>query len=422
MTSRERVLSALSHREPDRVPMDFGSTGVTGVHVSCIAALRDHYGLEKRMVKVHEPYQMLGIIDEDLAQAMGLDVEGVGHPATLFGYRNRDWTPWRMPDGLEVLVSAEFRVTTDANGDILIYPQGDVTAPPSGRMPKDGWFFDTIIRQAPFVEEELDPADNLEEFSPIADPDLEQMRRDAREARQTGRAVIVNIGGTGFGDIALVTAPFLKHPKGIRDIEEWYVSTAGRREYVHQIFSRQCEIALDNLRRVHESFGDAIDAIFLCGADFGTQTSSFCSPKTLRELYCPYYAKLNEWIHGHTEWKTFKHSCGSVERFIPAFIDAGFDILNPVQCSAVGMDAEHLKSTYGDRIVFWGGGIDTQQVLPFGTPDEVHRQVLERCRIFSRNGGFVFNSIHNVQACTPVDNIAAMLDAVHEFNGSRAAA
>ncbi len=422
MTSRERVLSALSHREPDRVPMDFGSTGVTGVHVSCIAALRGYYGLEKRMVKVHEPYQMLGIIDEDLAQAMGLDVAGAGHPATLFGYRNRDWTPWRMPDGLEVLVSAEFRVTTDANGDILIYPEGDVTVPPSGRMPKDGWFFDTIIRQEPFVEEELDPADNLEEFTPIAGCDLEQMRRDAREARQTGRAVIVNIGGTGFGDIALVTAPFLKHPKGIRDIEEWYVSTAGRRDYVHQVFSRQCEIALDNLRRVHESFGDDIDAIFLCGADFGTQTSSFCSAKTLRELYCPYYTRLNDWIHAHTAWKTFKHSCGSVERFIPAFIDAGFDILNPVQCSAVGMDAEHLKSAYGDRIVFWGGGIDTQQVLPFGTPDEVHRQVLERCGIFSRNGGFVFNSIHNVQACTPVDNIVAMLDAVHEFNGSRAAA
>ncbi len=300
MTSRERVLSALSHREPDRVPMDFGSTGVTGVHVSCIAALRDHYGLEKRMVKVHEPYQMLGIIDEDLRQAMGLDVEGTGHPATLFGYRNRDWKPWRMPDGLEVLVSEEFRVTSDANGDILIYPQGDMTVPPSGRMPRDGWFFDTIVRQPPLVEEALDPADNLEEFTPISDGDLEQMRRDAREARLTGRAVIVNIGGTGFGDIALVTAPFLKHPKGIRDIAEWYVSTAGRKDYVHQVFSGQSEIALENLRRVHESFGDAIDAIFLCGADFGTQTSSFCSVKTLRELYCPYYAKLNDWIHAHT--------------------------------------------------------------------------------------------------------------------------
>lgn len=420
MTSRERVLSALSHREPDRVPIDFGGTAVTGVHVSCIAALRDYFGLEKRLVKAHEPYQMLGILDEDLKQAMGVDVEGVSRPTTMFGYRNRDWKPWRMPDGLEVLVSEEFRITRDVNGDILIYPEGDVSAPPSGRMPKDGYFFDAIIRQEPIVEEKLDPQDNLEEFKPLTEADIEDLRQAVGEAQPSGRAMILNVGGTAFGDIALVTGPFLKHPKGIRDVAEWYVSTSNRRDYIHQIFSRQCEIAIDNLKRVHEAIGDTVDAIFVCGTDFGTQTSAFCSVKTFRELYFPYYKKLNGWIHENTAWKTFKHSCGSVERFISCFIDAGFDILNPVQCSAAGMDAHHLKTTYGDRITFWGGGIDTQQVLPFGTPEEVRRQVLERCRTFAQNGGYVFNTIHNVQARTPVKNIVAMLDAVHEFNGSRA--
>ncbi len=422
MTSRERVLSALSHREPDCVPVDFGSTSVTGVHVSCIAALRDYFGLEKKLVKAHEPYQMLGVLDEDLKQAMGVDVEGVSRSTTMFGYRNRDWRPWRMPDGLEVLVSEEFRVTTDANGDILIYPEGDLSAPPSGRMPKDGYFFDAIMRQEPIIEEELDPEDNLEEFQPLSNVDIEDLGQGITEAKNSGRAVILNVGGTAFGDIALVPAPFLKHPKGIRDVTEWYVATSSRRDYIHQIFSRQCEIGIANLKRVHEAIGDAVDAIFVCGTDFGTQTSAFCSVKTFRELYFPYYEKLNGWIHGNTKWKTFKHSCGSVERFIRSFIDAGFDILNPVQCSATGMDAHHLKSAYGDRITFWGGGIDTQQVLPFGTPEEVRRQVLERCRIFSQNGGYVFNTIHNVQARTPVKNIVAMLDAVHEFNGSRAAA
>jgi Uroporphyrinogen decarboxylase (URO-D) len=421
MTSRERVLSALSHREPDRVPMDFGSTGVTGVHVSCIAALRDYFGLEKRLVKAHEPYQMLGILDEDLKQAMGVDVEGVSRPKTLFGYRNRDWKPWRMPDGLEVLVSEEFRITTAANGDILIYPEGDLSAPPSGRMPKDGYFFDTIIRQEPIIEEKLDPQDNLEEFTPLTEGDIEDLRQGVAEAQPAGRAVIMNAGGTAFGDIALVPAPFLKHPKGIRDVAEWYVSTTSRRDYIHQIFSRQCETAIDNLKRVHQVIGNAVDAIFVCGTDFGTQTSAFCSVKTFRELYFPYYKKLNGWIHQNTSWKTFKHSCGSVERFIPSFIEGGFDILNPVQCSAAGMDANHLKSSYGDRVTFWGGGVDTQRVLPFGTPEEVRGQVLERCRIFSQQGGYVFNTIHNVQARTPVKNIVAMLDAVHEFNSSRAA-
>lgn len=167
---------------------------------------------------------------------------------------------------------------------------------------------------------------------------------------------------------------------------------------------------------MYQAVGNIVNAILVCGTDFGTQTSSFCSVKTFRELYFPYYEKVNRWIHANTQWKTFKHSCGLVERFIPSFIDAGFDILNPVQCSAVGMDPEHLKSTYGERITFWGGGVDTQRVLPFGTPEEVRKQVLERCRIFSRNGGFVFNTIHNVQARTPVENIVAMLNAVHEFN------
>jgi len=422
MTSRERVVSSLSHREPDRVPVDFGSTSVTGMHVSCIAGLREYFGLEKRLIKAHEPYQMLGILDEDLKQAMGVDVEGVSRPTTMFGYRNRDWKPWRMPDGLEVLVSEEFRITTDTNGDILIYPEGDLSAPPSGRMPKDGYFFDTIVRQPPIIEEELDPQDNLEEFTPLTEADIEDLRLGVCEAQKTGRAVILNVGGTAFGDIALVPAPFLKYPKGIRDVAEWYMSTTSRRDYIHQVFSRQCEIAIDNLKRVQSAMGDAVDAIFVCGTDFGTQTSAFCSVKTFRELYFPYYKKLNGWIQENTTWKTFKHSCGSVERFIPSFIDAGFDILNPVQCSAAGMDAQNLKSAFGDRITFWGGGIDTQQVLPFGTPEEVRRQVLERCRVFSQNGGYVFNTIHNVQARTPVKNIVAMLDAVAEFNGTRAAA
>ncbi len=417
LTSKERVLAALSHRQPDCVPMDFGSTAVTGMHVSCIAALRDYFGLEKRLVKAHEPYQMLGILDEDLKQAMGIDVEGVGLPTTIFGYRNRDWKPWRMPDGLEVLVSEEFRVTTDTNGDTLIHPQGDLSAPPSGRMPKDGYFFDAIVRQSPIVEENLDPQDNLEEFQPVAEQDIAELRQSVLQARRTGRAIILGLPGTAFGDIALVPGVCLKHPKGIRDVAEWYMSTTSRRDYVHQVFSRQCEIGIENLKRIHQAVGDSVQAVVVCGTDFGTQTSAFCSVKTLQELYLPYYKQVNGWIHENTSWKTFKHSCGSVERFIPSFIEAGFDILNPVQCSAVGMGPEHLKSTFGDRLTFWGGGVDTQHMLPFGTPEEVRTQVLERCRIFSRNGGFVFNTIHNVQARTPVKNIIAMLEAVHEFNG-----
>jgi hypothetical protein len=419
MTEKERVLAALNHKAPDKIPIDFGGTAVTGIHVSCVAALRDYYGLQRRLVKVHEPYQMLGWIDEDLKQAMGIDVDGVFPRKTMFGFPNEHWKTWRMPNGLEVLVSEEFVTTVNENGDTLIYPEGDITVPPSGKFPKEGCFFDAIVRQDPIDEEKLNPEDNLEEFGPISDEDLDHIRRSVEEASSSNRAVIANFGGTAFGDIALVPGPFLKHPKGIRDIAEWYISTSTRRDYIHYVFSKQCEYALANLEKIHAEIGNAIEAVFLCGTDFGTQTSTFCSVETFRELWFPYYKRINDWIHRRTTWKTFKHCCGSVERFIPSFIEAGFDILNPVQCSAAGMGAEHLKSAFGDQIAFWGGGIDTQKILPFGRPDQVRRQVFERCEVFSKNGGFVFNTVHNIQARIPIENIIAMIDAVHEFNGDR---
>ena len=418
LTSRDRLIATLHHEEPDRVPIDFGATAVTGIHASCVAGLREYYGLEKRPVRIHEPFQMLGLVDDDLREAMGLDVVGVFPRNTMFGFAAERWKEWRF-NGLEVLVPDGFHVSTDANGDTLIYPEGDTTVAPSGRMPRGGYFFDSIIRQEPLDEEHLNPEDNMEEFKPIADADLEHIAASVRAASATGCGVIANFGGTALGDIALVPAPFLRHPKGIRDVTEWYVSTSSRQEYVHKIFERQCEVAIGNLERIHAAIGDSIQAVFLCGTDFGTQTSAFCSVKTFRSLYFPYYKEMGNWIHTHTAWKIFKHSCGAVSKFVPSFIEAGIDILNPVQCSATGMEPEQLKAAFGKQVVFWGGGVDTQKVLPFGTPAEVREQVLRRCEVFAPGGGFVFNTIHNVQAQTPVENIVAMLDAVHEFNGIR---
>lgn len=257
----------------------------------------------------------------------------------------------------------------------------------------------------------------MEEFGVITQEELDHLMRSTQAAQARGRGVIATFGGTAFGDIALVPALSLKHPKGIRDITEWYMSTSSRQDYVHKIFERQCEIGIHNLERIHTALGDSVQAMFVCGTDFGTQTSAFCSVKTFRNLYFPYYKRVNDWVHSHTTWKTFKHSCGSVEKFLPSFIEAGFDILNPVQCSATGMDPAQLKENYGDNLVFWGGGVDTQKVMPFGTPADVREQVLRRCEIFAPGGGFVFNGIHNIQAGSPIENIVAMLNAVHEFNG-----
>jgi uroporphyrinogen-III decarboxylase len=286
-------------------------------------------------------------------------------------------------------------------------------------MPNNGFFFDSIIRQKPIVEEELDPADNLEEFGPISDAELDYYRRAAAELKSSSRGICANFGGTGLGDIALVPGPFMKHPKGIRDVTEWYISTVSRRDYLHEVFSKQTDTALENLAKIRDAAGDLPDAMFICGTDFGTQTSTFCSIDTYRDLYKPYYQKVTDWIHANTGWKVFKHSCGSVIDFVEEFIESGFDILNPVQLSAAGMDPVDLKKRFGGRIVFWGGGVDTQKTLPFGKPEEVREEVLRRCEIFAPGGGYVFNAIHNVQAKSPVENVAAMIEAVHEFNGEK---
>jgi hypothetical protein len=412
--SRLRV--TLRHETPDRIPIDFGSTAVTGIHVECVAALRQHYGLERRPVKIYEPYQMLGLLEDDLRDAMDIDTVGVVPRKTMFGFVNEGWKEWSFR-GLDVLVPRDFVVRRDANGDLVIFPEGDTSAPPSGRLPEGSAFFDAIVRQPPIDEDRLDPEDNCEEFTPIADEDVEHFRREIAAAAATARGIVATFGGTAFGDIALVPAPWLKNPKGIRDVTEWYVSTKSRREYVHRIFDRQCDVGIANLRKVHAAVGNAVDAVFVCGTDFGTQTSSFCSDKTFRELWLPYYKRVNDWIHANTSWRTFKHSCGSVVRFLDSFVEAGFDILNPVQCSAAGMDPAFLKEKYGDRLVFWGGGVNTQETLPFGTAEQVREEVLRRCEIFAPGGGFVFNTIHNIQAGTPTANVVAMLDAVREFDG-----
>jgi hypothetical protein len=416
MTSRDRVRTALAHREPDRIPVDFGGTTVTGMHALCVERLRARYGLERRPVKVHVPYNMLGLIEEDLADAMGLDIAGVLSRNTIYGYPNENWKEFRTPWGQVVLISGHFQYTTDTNGDLLTYPQGDMTALPSGRMPPSSYFFDTIIRQEEVDEDNLNPADNLEEFGPLSEADLAHLETGVASAAATGRAVIVAIGGTGFGDIALVPAPGLKRPRGIRDIAEWYVSLATRQDYVEAVFSRQCEIAIGRLQQLHAAVGNAIDIIYLCGTDFGTQTSRFCSLETFDRLWAPHYRRINDWIHTNTTWKTMKHTCGAVASLLPRLIDVGFDVFNPVQCSAAGMEPRALKRQHGDRLVFYGGGVNTQRTLPFGTPREVRAEVLERCQIFSKGGGYVFNTIHCVQANTPVENVVAMLDAVKEFN------
>mgnify|MGYP000560219930 CR=1 FL=1 len=415
ITSRERLSTTLNHKTPDRVCVDFGSTPVTGIAVTMVSKLRKAIlGEKDYRVKVIEPYQMLGEVDDLLAEALGIDVQGVIPPGTLFGFENKDWKPFTLFDGTEVLVPGAFNITPDGKGGWFIHPEGDTSVPPSGHMPKDGFYFDAINRQQPIREEMLDPADNLEEFGPLSQKDLDHFASEAKRMAGKNKGAVLTVPGTAFGDIALVSATWLKKVKGIRDVEEWYVSTTSRRDYVYKVFEGQCKIALKNLEQLAKAIGDGVQAAFTTGADFGTQRGLFISPKTYRELYKPFHLQVNNFIHQHTGWKTFMHSCGAIVELIPDFIEAGFDILNPVQCSAVNMDPLRLKKEFGKDITFWGGGVDTQKTLPYGTPKEVYEEVRSRISLFNEGGGFVFNSVHNVQANVPLENLLAMFEAVRD--------
>ncbi len=414
-TSRANFLKTINHKQPDKVVVDFGSTAVTGIHVLIVEKLRDYYGLEKRPVKVIEPYQMLGEVDAELVREMGIDVIGITGEKNMFGVAAKDWKPAKTLWGQEVLLPGDFNYTFNENGDILMYPEGDTSVRPSAMMPKSGYFFDALDRQGPIDDLSLRLEDNLEEFTIITDYELEYWHKQTENVKNSGKGVIASLGGTALGDIALVPAIGLKNPKGIRGVSEWYISTLIREDFVKNIFDKQTDIAVENLRKIHSVINGKIDVTFICGTDFGTQNSTFCSPETYARVWMPYYKKVNDWIHGNTTWKTFKHSCGAIESFMDLFIESGFDIINPVQINAAGMDPVLLKKKYGDRIVFWGGGVDTQGVFAFGTPAQVKEQVKRQCSILNNNGGFVFNSIHNIQANVPFPNVVAMLEALKEL-------
>jgi hypothetical protein len=416
MNSKQRFQTTLNHQQPDRVCVDFGATSVTGMHVSVVHGLRQRLlGEPEYRVKVIEPYQMLGELDERLQEALGIDIMGLLPRKSMFATEARDWKPFTLFDGTPCLVPGDFNLTRAPGGGWYMHPEGDLNAPPSGHMPEGGYFFDAVIRQEPLDDAKLNPADNLEEFGLFKTEDVGYYRKLAAQAEERSMmGTMLIVPGTAFGDIALVPAPFLKHPKGIRDVQEWYISTKTRRDYVYQIFETQCAIALQNIATLMEIFGDRVQAAMITGTDFGTQRGPFISVASYRDLFMPFHKRVNDLIHSKSGWKTFIHSCGSIYKLIPDFIGAGFDILNPVQCSATDMDAGRLKKEFGKDIVFWGGGVDTQKTMAFGTPDEVYREVRERIEIFNDGGGFVFNSIHNVQGNTSIDNVLAMFKAIKD--------
>jgi len=398
LSSRERVLKTLEHEEPDRVPLDMGATIMSGIMAHALDRLRKHLGLSQRPVKVYEVFQMLGEVEMDVVERLGIDVLPVEPPVQFFGLRREKWKPWKLWDGTGVLVPGQFDVEVDEEGNWLLHSEGDPAKPVEGRMPKDGFYFD----MASTIEAHMDYAppclEEVRKENIVTSEELEFLAARAEMLRrETDKALLLGC----WGQVGLPWAG---------SIPDFLCLLAMDRAYVKDLFALRTETALKNLEKFKIYLGDNIDILGLDGADYGAQNNELFAPEMFEELFLPNFKQQNDWVHRNTSWKTWQHTCGSVTRIIPMLVESGLDILNPVQTSAAGMDPAWLKREFGSKITFWGGGVDTQKTLPFARPEEVEREVAERIRIFAPGGGFVFNTVHNIQQGTPPQNIVAAYD------------
>jgi uroporphyrinogen decarboxylase len=403
MTSRERVLRAINFQEPDRVPVDLGGTRMTGISGHAYLALRERLGVAGGPPRIMDVYQMLAEVEEPVRQRAGADVIGLERLAPVLGLRNERWKPWRHFGGTQFLVPGDFHPEPDGEGGLLIRWAGDPNGEHCGHMPKDGFYFDSLGSTRPSEELPMPPVSEYRKSLPrITDEELEVLRARAR--------------GLHEGTDCAVMGAFLEGGMGgVGSYSDWMMILASEKEYARDILEAYTDNALANLKLYLQAVGNAIDIVAVSASDYGTQQGPLFSPAVFAELYAPCYRRLNDYVHQHTPLKTWYHCCGSIHALIPTFIEMGVDILNPVQTSAANMEPEHLKRDFGEKIVFWGGGIDTQRTLPFGSPDEVREQVKERLRIFAPGGGFVFATVHNIQTGVPAENLVAMYEAVASY-------
>ena len=299
-------------------------------------------------------------------------------------------------------------IAEDAVGNWILLDEAG--SPTTFRMPKGGYYFDDISFNR---GERIDP----QKFRPVCDIQQEHLAVLADYGRSLYRNTDYAILGWGFGvcflGLSLITDRASNVTQGLAD--EWMIMLMTDKETCHELMDRSVEATIRCLQLVNEAVGDYVFAWGIAADDSGTQRGEFIRPDLWAEMIKPHYKRLCDWIHTHTHWKVFLHCCGSIYGLIPHFIEAGIDILNPVQTSAANMDPARLKQQFGGQLVFWGGGCDTQRVLGNATPEEVREHVKERLRIFSPGGGYVFNQVHNIQANVPPENILAMFDAAHDF-------
>jgi uroporphyrinogen-III decarboxylase len=408
MTPRDRVLRTVNHQVPDRVPIDLGGSKATGIAVTAYDRLKSKLGIASP-TKVLDTRAMIAVVEDEVLRRLHVDVLPLDLSILLGTDRpDQQWVPRRLMDGTRALFPPGTQIAEDAEGNwILLEDDGR----PSGfRMPKGGYYFDNMSFNR---EGQIDPA-KFRPIDDIADEHLEILRRSARELYENTDYAILGWGfGVCFLGLTVITDPANNVTQALPN--QWMMMLMTEKETCHEMMARSVEATIRCLALVHEAVGDRCFAWGIASDDAGTQRGEFIRPELWAEMLKPHYKKLCDWVHSHTRWKTFLHSCGSVYRLMPHFIEAGIDILNPVQTSAANMDPLRLKREFGSRLVFWGGGCDTQQVLGRATPQAIREHVRERIETFGPGGGYAFTQIHNIQGNVPPENVLAMFDAAYEF-------
>jgi uroporphyrinogen decarboxylase len=398
MTSRERVLAALDHEEPDRLPVDLGGSIVTGINAMAYAKLKRYLSargwmLDQEPIKVTNIILLLAEVEPELIDAWGIDVLPIDRyfvaPGVPLGGR---WKAHPLPDGAPALFPEDFSPVIEEDGTWKLF-EGEVLT--KVLSPGSGSFVPTHFPLANISPEELETFP----LARIGDEELDYLHNRARYlCENTDKALFGWFNGSIFE-----TAQFLS------GFDTFFMRLAGEPEFSRRLLERLTEAVIADLKLYLDAVGQYIQVIGF-GDDFGFQNGPQISPELFRSSIKPLLKEIYSTAHALSPAKVFLHSCGSVHEFIEDFIEIGVDILNPVQTSAADMEVERLKSQFGGRIVFWGGGADVQSVLPRGTPEEVRRDVRHRLEVMQPGGGFVFAPIHNLQADIPPENIVAMYE------------
>ena len=403
MTSRERILLTLKHEEPDRVPIDLGGMRSSGIHAIAYNKLKGYLNCEDKSVKIFDLGQQLAVVDDEIRERVTSDVVELKRLDGGFGTRINSWKQIDLfLDGGEYYVPTDFNPKILADGSFAIEIEGKIVA----LMPKGGHYFDS--RYAPLAN-----ASELREIdiilsNRITDEELDFLEAQAREIKNnTDCAILGSFGGN-----------FIEMGHTLFGYQEFMERLILNKSFIEYFLSKLEEKYLEEIERYLNRVGKYIDIIVL-GDDYGTQEDLQISIEMFRQLFKPHLKALCDFIEKRSDVYIFLHSCGAVSKLIPDLIDAGIQILNPVQTSAKGMSPELLKKKFGKDIVFWGGGCDTQKILPFGTLEEVENDVKKRIDIFAPEGGFVFAAIHNIQQEVSPEKCLRLFDTARDYGKYR---